>query len=108
MWASLTKEKRLSKGPRPFAEDTLLGSAYIPLSDVVKQESVGGSYPLFKAGVDSLGGQTLHVEIHKMILSDEGTSPQDPLAHRNSCCIEILVCINICVYIYVSYHLVSM
>ena len=90
MWASLVK-RRQSEGPRPLAEDTLLGSVYIPLSGIINIESISGSFPLFKAGVDSLGAQSVHVEIHRAVLSNEATAqPTDALAQEDSC-IEVLV-----------------
>ena len=90
VWVSLTKRK-LSEGPRPLAEDTLLGSAYVALNDIIHRENISGAFPLFKAGVDSLGVQSVHVEIHRMFLSNEATPhPPDTLAHQDSC-IEVLV-----------------
>lgn len=88
MWASLVKRKQ-SEGP---AEDALLGSAYVPLSDILSQESISGSFPLFKAGVDSLGAQSVHVEIHRTALSNEPSAqPTDTLAQEDNGCIEVLV-----------------
>ena len=91
MWASLVK-RRLCEGPGPLPEDSLLGSAYLPLIDLLDKEIIGGSLPLFKAEVDSLGGQSLHVEIQRMDLSNEATptQPADYLAQQDSC-IEVLV-----------------
>ena len=90
VWSSLVK-RRQSDGPRPWAEDTLLGSAYVPLSGILSQESVSGSFPLFKAGVDSLGAQSVHVEIHRTVLSSEPSAQfADMLAQEDSC-IEVLV-----------------
>lgn len=88
VWASLVKRKQ-SEGP---AEDALLGSAYVPLSDILSQESISGSFPLFKAGVDSLGAQSVHVEIHRTALSNEPSAqPTDTLAQEDNGCIEVLV-----------------
>ena len=89
VWTSVTKRRKHIGGQRPLADDTLLGSAYILLSDLISAESIGGSYPLFKAGVDRLGGQTIHVEIHRTVLS-EATPTLEPLTDTGSC-IEVLV-----------------
>jgi hypothetical protein len=90
VWSSLVRRKQ-SEGPRPLAEDTLLGSAFVPLSDVLLRESISGSFPLFKAGVDSLAAQTVHVEIHRTVLSSESSAqPTIPAQEEN--CIEVLVC----------------
>ena len=94
VWASVIKRGKHSGSQRPLADDTLIGSAYILLSDLISAESIGGSYPLFKAGVDCLGGQTIHMEIRKTILS--GTTPtHESLAHTGSC-VEVLVCSMYC------------
>ena len=91
VWASLVK-RRQSEGPRPLAEDALLGSAYVPLSDILSRESISGSFPLFKAGVDSLGAQSVHVDIHRTALSNEPSAqPTDVLAQEDNDCIETLV-----------------
>ena len=92
VWASLTK-RCFSEGPRPLAEDTLLGSAYIPLNDIISNESISGDFPLFKAGVDQLGGLSLHVELKRTVLSNKGSPPRpmDSLPQRDSC-MDILVC----------------
>lgn len=90
VWASLTKRQH-SESPRPSAEDTLLGSAYIPLNDIIISEDLGGDFPLFKAGVDRLGGQSLHVAIRRTVLPSEG-APLRPVDARVNC-MEILVCL---------------
>ena len=92
VWVSLTK-RQLSEGPRPLAEDTLLGSAYVPLSDIISNESISGDFPLFKAGIDQLGGRSIHVELHKTVPSSRGSPPRplDSLLQRDSC-MEVLVC----------------
>lgn len=92
LWASLTK-RRLSERPRPLAEDTLLGSAYVPLSDIISNERISGDFHLFKAGVDQLGGLSLHMELKRTVLSSKGSHsrPVDSLPQRDSC-IEVLVC----------------
>ena len=90
VWASLVKRKQ-SEGPRPLSEDTLLGSAYVPLSEILSQESLSGSFPLFKAGVDSLGAQTIHIEIHRTVPSNEPPAqPTDAVALEGGR-IEVLV-----------------
>ena len=85
----MIKRGKHSGSQRPLTDDTLLGSAYILLSDLISGESIGGTYPLFKAVVDRLGGQTIHVEIHKTVLS-EATPTHKPLTDVGSC-IEVLV-----------------
>ena len=89
LWTSLSK-RQLREGPTPLAEDTLIGSAYVPLSDVIGGESVGGEFPLFKAGVDRLGGQSLNIEILKMVLPDDESTPQTAEGDGVSC-MEVLV-----------------
>ena len=93
VWSSLVRRKQ-SEGPRPLAEDSLLGSAFVPLSDILSKESISGSFPLFKAGVDSLGAQTVHVEIHRTLLSNEPSAQPttDTLLAQEDSCIEVLVC----------------
>lgn len=90
VWASLVK-RRQKEAPRPLAEDTLLGSAYVPLSNIISRESISGLFPLFKAGVDSLGAQSVHVEIRRNVPSIESTAQStDALAQEDNC-IEVLV-----------------
>lgn len=93
MWSSLVRRKQ-NEGPRPLAEDSLLGSAFVPLSDILSKESISGSFPLFKAGVDSLGAQTVHVEIHRTVLSNEPSAQHtiDTLLAQEDSRIEVLVC----------------
>lgn len=93
VWSSLVRRKH-SEGPRPLAEDNLLGSAFVPLSDILSKETISGSFPLFKAGVDSLGAQTIHVEIHRTVLSNEPSAQPttDTLPVQEDSCIEVLVC----------------
>ena len=92
VWSTLTK----SGAQRPLAEDTLLGSAHILLSDVISGDSISGSYLLFKAGVDRLGGQTVHVEVHKTVLhrGRDATPTHEPFDDTGGC-IEVLVCMYI-------------
>lgn len=105
VWASLTRGQLREEGPRPLAEDVLIGSACVPLNDVINKETIRGDFPLFKAGVDRLGGQSLHVEIHRDVVSDEAT-PQPALDNEDDGYIDILVGIynnatcdnHICIY----------
>lgn len=49
-----------SKQSRPSDADKLLGSCCVELSSISewrKEQHISGSFPMFKAGVDSLGGQ---------------------------------------------------
>ena len=89
MWTCLTK-RQLREGPRPTAEDTLIGSTYIPLSDVIGGDNISGEFPLFKAGVDRLGSQSVNVKVHKTILPDGEATPQSAVEDEESC-LEVLV-----------------
>ena len=83
VWATVFSGVALS---RPQAEDKLLGCAYLPLSEALLTNSSGGSYPVFKPGVDSLGGLALQAELKKTEMMKEPPSQEE-----NAASLKVLV-----------------
>lgn len=69
-----------SKESRPSDADKLLGSCYVELSSISefeKEQHISGSFPMFKAGLDSLGGKLrVYVSMKPGELPDPIADPQ--------------------------------
>uniref|UniRef100_F7AQD6 C2 domain-containing protein n=1 Tax=Ciona intestinalis TaxID=7719 RepID=F7AQD6_CIOIN len=66
VWLTYSRSEKSHR--RPLDRDVLLGTAHVDLSTMLvgglhRQQHISGLYPLFKAGVDDLGGASVRVYV---------------------------------------------